>query len=130
MCLASSQPHYIHADKDRVAQVLMNLVGNALRYTPESGTITVTIQAQNQQVQIVVHDSGIGIPPEALPYVFERFYRVDQSRTRASGGSGIGLTIVRHLVWAMGGEITAVSSGLNQGSTFTFLLPAARTQIN
>ncbi|NJL05094.1 MAG: cell wall metabolism sensor histidine kinase WalK [Chloroflexaceae bacterium] len=75
-------------------------------------------------VQIEVQDNGSGIPAEALPLVFERFYRVDRSRTRTSGGSGIGLTITRHLVWAMGGDIQAVSVGLGKGSTFRFTLPA------
>jgi len=113
----------VYADADRVAQVLLNLVGNAIRYTPEGGRIVVAVSAGEETAVIAVTDTGMGIPPEALPYVFERFYRVDSSRTRRSGGSGIGLTISRHLVWAMGGELTAVSPGPDQGSTFTFTLP-------
>jgi histidine kinase len=115
----------VHADADRTAQVILNLVGNAIRYTPGEGTITIHLAVQGQMVQVIVEDRGIGIPAEALPYVFERFYRVDPSRARNSGGSGIGLTISRHLVWAMGGEIAAASPGLGQGSTFTFTLPLA-----
>lgn len=121
------QPHPVHvqADADRTAQVLLNLIGNAIRYTPEKGAITVTVLPEERVVRVIIADTGVGIPAEALPYVFERFYRVDQSRARVSGGSGIGLTIARHLVWAMGGEIAAASSGLEQGSQFTFTLPVA-----
>jgi len=118
---------HICADPDRTAQVLVNLVGNAIRYTPEGGTITVLATAGRRTVEIAVKDTGVGIPPEALPYIFERFYRVDPSRARSSGGSGIGLTISRHLAWAMGGELTAASNGPGQGSTFTLSLPLAQT---
>ncbi len=124
------QPLLVHADADRTAQVLFNLLGNAVRYSPDGGCITVRAAGQSEGgaplplVQIEVQDNGIGIPAEALPLVFERFYRVDRSRTRTSGGSGIGLTITRHLVWAMGGDIQAVSAGLGKGSTFRFTLPA------
>jgi histidine kinase len=119
------QPHpaHVQADADRTAQILLNLIGNAIRYTPEKGVITVAVTPEEQFVRVTVQDTGMGIPAEALPYVFERFYRVDQSRARTSGGSGIGLTIARHLVWAMGGELAAASPGPDQGSTFTFTLP-------
>ncbi|MFZ1399272.1 MAG: ATP-binding protein, partial [Candidatus Promineifilaceae bacterium] len=113
------------ADADRAAQILINLVGNAIRYTPEGGRVWLSVQENGRFVEISVQDDGIGIPPESLPYIFERFYRVDQSRSRTSGGTGIGLTISRHLVWAMGGELTAVSGGPDQGSCFTFTLPLA-----
>ncbi|MCB0178119.1 MAG: HAMP domain-containing histidine kinase [Anaerolineae bacterium] len=116
----------VYADPDRTAQVLVNLMGNAIRYTPEGGDIKVTVKATPKFVEIAVQDSGQGIPPEALPYIFERFYRVDQSRSRSSGGSGIGLTISRHLAWAMGGELIATSEGEGQGSTFYFHLPKAK----
>lgn len=119
----------VYADPDRTAQVLLNLVGNAVRYTPEGGRIVVRLDQVmtpgGPQAQVAVADTGIGIPPEALPYVFERFFRVDPARVRTSGGSGIGLTIARHLVWAMHGEIQAHSPGTGQGSTFTFTLPLA-----
>jgi histidine kinase len=112
-----------YADPDRTAQVLVNLIGNAIRYTPEDGCITIRVRCDPTHVQVVVEDTGIGIPAEALPYLFERFYRVDPSRSRASGGSGIGLTIARHLARAMGGEITAASPGIGKGSVFTLILP-------
>ena len=120
-------PLVVHADPDRTAQVLFNLVGNAIRYTPEDGCIEVEVTAVNNTAQVKVTDTGMGIPEDALPYIFERFYRVDPSRARNSGGSGIGLTIARHLVWAMGGDIRADSEGAGTGSTFTFSLPNANT---
>lgn len=112
-----------YADPDRAAQVLVNLIGNAIRYTPEDGCITLRVRSAATNIQVVVEDTGIGIPAEALPYLFERFYRVDPSRSRASGGSGIGLTIARHLARAMGGDITAASPGIGKGSVFTLTLP-------
>jgi histidine kinase len=114
----------VQADPDRAAQVLLNLLSNAIRYTPEGGRVEVRIGRTSLSAEIEVTDTGIGIPAQALPYLFERFYRVDASRARKSGGSGIGLTIARHLAWAMGGELTASSPGPGQGSTFTFTLPA------
>jgi len=118
-----ADPATVCADPDRTAQVLVNLVGNAIRYTPEGGSITVRVEAAKRQVDVLVEDTGIGIPAEDLPYLFERFYRVDPSRSRHSGGSGIGLTIARHLAWAMGGDLTASSRGKGEGSTFTLTLP-------
>ncbi|PDW04475.1 sensor histidine kinase [Candidatus Viridilinea mediisalina] len=119
----ASSPLIVRADPDRLAQILLNLVGNAIRYTPEGGCITVRLSAQAELAQVEVIDSGIGISATDLPLLFERFYRVDRSRARSSGGSGIGLTIARHLAWAMGGELSARSPGLGQGSTFTLTLP-------
>jgi histidine kinase len=113
----------VRADADRAAQVLINLIGNAIQYTPEDGRVTVRLLTGPGRALVQVEDTGVGIPPQALPYLFERFYRVDPSRARGSGGSGIGLTIARHLAWAMGGDITAASPGLGQGSTFTLSLP-------
>lgn len=115
----------VTADPDRVTQVVLNLVGNALRYTDTGDKIKIEIgRADADNVFVSVSDTGLGIPADALPYVFERFYRVDPSRARSSGGSGIGLTITRHLIWAMGGDICAHSDGPGQGSTFRFTLPA------
>lgn len=123
---AASLPQVL-ADEDRAAQVLVNLIGNALQYTPEGGRVTVTAQPDANQVEIRVHDTGIGIPPEHLPQIFDRFYRVDKSRSRrAGGGSGIGLTIARAIVEAHGGRIEAKSPGEGKGSTFTFTLPVAK----
>ena len=122
-------PLLVYADADRVAQVLLNLIGNAIQHTPRCGCITVRLTTADGMAQVSVSDNGAGIPAETLPYLFERFYRVDRSRARSSGGSGIGLTIARHLVWAMGGEISATSPGPGQGSTFTFTLPLAGARL-
>jgi histidine kinase len=111
------------ADKDRIDQVLINLVGNALQYTPDGGRVWVTATLQGHETFIAVHDTGTGISPEHLPSLFTRFYRVDKSRSRAGGGSGIGLTVAKYLVEAHGGRIWAESEGAGQGSTFTFTLP-------
>ena len=118
-------PLFVHADPDRVTQVLMNLVGNAIRYTPDGGHVALALHQRERAAEVAVIDDGVGIPPEALPYLFERFYRVDPSRDRRTGGSGIGLTISRHLAWAMGGDLSAESGGTGQGSTFRFTLPLA-----
>ena len=115
---------FILADEDRAVQVLTNLTGNALQYTPEGGTITISAKRIGDEVRFAVRDTGIGIPPEHLAHIFDRFYRVDKSRSRhAGGGSGIGLTIARALVEANGGRIWAESEGEGQGSTFNFTLP-------
>ncbi len=119
----ATPPVTIQADPDRTTQILINLIGNAIRYTPEGGAITITITQSDHICAIAIQDTGEGIPTAALPYLFERFYRVDPSRARQSGGSGIGLTISRHLAWAMGGDITVASEGEGKGSTFTLTLP-------
>jgi histidine kinase len=112
------------ADEDRIVQVLTNLTENALQHTPENGKVTIAVRRTGNEAQISVRDTGIGIPLEHLPHIFDRFYRVDKSRSRrAGGGRGIGLTIARALVEAHGGRIWAESAGEGQGSTFTFTLP-------
>jgi histidine kinase len=113
------------ADRDRAVQVLTNLLTNALRYTPAPGRVSVRVERVGEAVAFSVADSGVGLAPEQLEQVFERFYRVDKSRSRALGGSGIGLTIARALAEAMGGELRAASPGTGQGSTFTLTLPIA-----
>jgi len=111
------------ADTGRITQVLLNLLGNALQYTPPGGQVTVRVWCERHEIVFAVQDTGIGISVEQLPHIFERFYRVEKSRSRAGGGSGIGLTIAKHLVEAHGGRIWATSRGFGQGSTFSFTLP-------
>ena len=115
------------ADPDRLTQVLSNLVRNAINYTPEGGVVSIRVAARDaEHVQIAVADTGIGIAADDLDHIFERFYRADGSRARATGGFGLGLAIGRELVEAMGGTLTAASEpGL--GSTFLLTLRAART---
>lgn len=114
----------IIGDEDRLVQVLSNLVSNALQYTPAGGMVVLSALSARSEVQISVHDTGAGIAPEHLPRVFDRFYRIDRSRTRqGAGGSGVGLTIARALIEAHGGRIWVESPGAGQGSTFTFTVP-------
>jgi signal transduction histidine kinase len=113
-------------DPQRMAQVLGNLLDNALRHTPPAGTVTLSVQQPEQAwVELQVHDTGEGIAPEHLPHVFERFYRADPARAPSRGGSGIGLTISRALVEAHGGSLSATSAGPGRGTTFTVRLPVA-----
>ncbi len=124
--LPADLPH-IQADEDRITQVLVNLVANAIQYTPEDGEVIISAVGHEDEVIVSVKDTGIGIPPEHLSNLFTRFYRVDKSRSRnAGGGSGIGLTIAKHLIEAHGGRIWAESMGEGQGSTFNFSLKIAR----
>jgi signal transduction histidine kinase len=111
------------ADRQRVAQVIANLVRNAVRHTPEGGLVAVRAAQRDERLAVVtVEDTGEGIPPEELERVFERFYRADASRDRARGGAGLGLAIVRELVVAMGGEVSA-ESVVGEGTRFSFTLP-------
>ncbi|CAM5795470.1 MULTISPECIES: two-component system histidine kinase PnpS [Brevibacillus] len=109
-------------DKDCLQQIILNLVTNAVVYTPEGGAITLELRQDSRHVQIQVTDTGIGIPEQDLPRIFERFYRVDKARSRDSGGTGLGLAIVKHLVESLHGQIT-VKSVEGKGSTFTVTLP-------
>ncbi|MCS6889914.1 MAG: ATP-binding protein, partial [Chloroflexus sp.] len=114
------------ADADRVTQVLINLLGNALQHTPAGGNVDVTVWTESGNIWFRVRDTGSGIAAEHLPHLFERFYRVDKSRTRATGGAGVGLTICKALVEAHGGCIWGESEGPGHGATFTFTLPVHR----
>ena len=114
----------VRGDADRLEQVLRNLLTNARRHTPAGGRIIVAASRCGAGVRIVVADTGSGIAAEHLPHVFDRFYRADQSRARATGGAGLGLAIVRQLVTAHGGTVTAASGGAGQGATFTIDMPA------
>ncbi len=112
-------------DRRRLAQVTDNLLANALRYTPSGGTISLSARTDGDRLRVTVRDTGPGIAVEHLPFLFDRFYRVDPSRARETGGSGLGLTIARRLVEAHGGEI-GVTSAPGQGSTFWFTVPLDR----
>ena len=113
----------VHADPDRMQQVVVNLVHNAAKFTPPGGHVLVAAERRGEAVAVTVSDTGIGIAPEALPRLFERFYKVD--RARAGGGTGLGLAIAKHLVQAHGGRIWAESAGEGHGAAFTFTLPVA-----
>lgn len=113
----------VNADTDRTAQIITNLLGNALQYSNQGGDVHINARQQNNAVEVSIRDSGIGIAPDDIDLIFQRFYRVDKSRSRASGGSGIGLTIAKHLVEAQQGEIQVSSEGIGKGTTFTFTLP-------
>ena len=115
------------ADRDRVAQVLDNYLSNALRYAPEGSRVVVTATPAERSVVLSVRDLGPGLTPEQQAQVFERFYRIDPSRSRALGGAGIGLAIVRALAEAMDGRAWAESAGEGTGSTFFVALPTAST---
>jgi signal transduction histidine kinase len=112
----------VEADRERIHQVLFNLLDNAFRFTPKGGTVTIRAARENGSCEVSIEDSGPGIPAEHLPLVFERFYRVDPSRSRDDGGTGLGLAIARSVVEAHGGRIWA-QSGRDRGSRFTFALP-------
>ena len=113
------------ADRDRILQVLTNLVDNAIKFTPEGGIVEISLVASAAEAVVAVSDTGRGIPADDLPRVFDRFYRVERSRSREAGGTGLGLAIARHIVEAHGGRISAASQ-VNAGSTFTFTLPLVR----
>jgi two-component system phosphate regulon sensor histidine kinase PhoR len=112
------------ADRDRLAQVLINLVDNAIKFTPDGGRILLSAAAADGRIILSVSDTGIGIPPGEVGRIFERFYRVDRSRDRKEGGTGLGLAIAKHLTQAMGGTIEAESAA-GTGTTFRITLPAA-----
>lgn len=112
----------VFADKDKVSQVMINLLSNALKYTSEGGAVNISVEGNESEVRVRVKDNGVGISPDDLPYIFERFYRGDKSRNRLTGGSGIGLTIARTIVEAHKGSIIA-RSGLGAGAEFIVTLP-------
>ncbi len=116
----------IEVDTARMRQVLHNLLDNALRHTPGNGRVHITVEQTEAGLQIKIADSGAGIEPEALPHVFDRFYRADSARSREHDSAGLGLAIVRAIVGAHGGSVTVTSPGLNQGSTFILTLPQTK----
>jgi len=120
---------WINADSDRIKQVVLNLLTNALRYTPAGGSVRLSARDEADGLAIAARDTGVGIAAEHLPHIFDRFYRVDKSRSRSGGGTGIGLTIARYLMEAHGGTI-GVSSTPGGGTTFTLNLPASALRVH
>jgi two-component system sensor histidine kinase BaeS len=115
---------FVHADSDRITQVLLNLLDNARRHTGSGGKLTVGAKPEGNMLSVWVSDTGTGIDPAALPYIFERFYKADRSRTGSNGGSGLGLSIVKAIITAHGGTISAASTP-GEGTRITFTLPLA-----
>jgi signal transduction histidine kinase/ActR/RegA family two-component response regulator len=115
----------VMGDPDRLRQTMWNLLSNALKFTPQGGSVMVEVEAQDQHFRVRVRDTGIGISSEFLPHVFERFMQADSTTTRAHSGVGLGLAIVRELIELHGGTVHAHSAGVNQGSEFVISLPAA-----
>jgi PAS domain S-box-containing protein len=113
----------VSGDPDRLQQVVWNLMSNAVKFTPKGGRVQVRLERVNSHIEIVVSDTGMGIAKEFLPHVFDRFRQADSGSTRRSGGLGLGLSIVRHLVEMHGGRVHAASAGQDQGATFTVRLP-------
>ena len=123
---AADQPVCVQGDRWRIKQVIVNLLDNAIKYTPAQGRVLVRVKSVNGHAVLAVEDSGIGIPPEALPHVFERFYRVDKTRSAEAESAGLGLAIVKSICAAHGAEVEAASAP-NAGSRFTVRLPLQKT---
>lgn len=120
---------WVQGDRSRLKQVVVNLLDNAMKYTPEGGTVSLTVSAQDGKAVLEVVDNGIGIPPQALPRLFERFFRVDNARSREQGGAGLGLSIVKSICTAHHGKVEA-SSAPGQGSRFRVELPRVQADAN
>ena len=121
MVLASERCR-VRGDASWLTQLVLNLVDNALRHTPAGGWVTLAVNADTDGVRLVVSDTGVGIAPEDLPRLFERFYRVDEDRSRATGGAGLGLAICEWIARVHGGRL-GVESEVGRGTTFTLWLP-------
>lgn len=122
------EPIYVFADYQRIYQVMLNLVSNAIKYSEENTEIAIGFEINNKDVTISVQDHGSGISPEHLKRIFERFYRIDKSRSKERGGTGLGLAIVKHIIEAHGSSVS-VTSALGKGSTFCFRLPLKKKNI-
>lgn len=120
--LASKEVIKITADRQRIEEVVANIISNAAKYTPDGGIIKIAVSRENQNVKIQIADNGIGIPKEDIEHIFERFYRVEKSRTSETGGTGLGLAIAKETIMAHGGTID-VESEVNKGTVFTIILP-------
>ena len=118
---AADNPNIL-VDKAKIKQVILNILSNAIKYTPEFGSVDISVDTVDNFVDIYISDNGIGIPEEDIDHIFERFYRVDKGRSRQQGGTGLGLSIAQDIVTAHGGTISA-SSEINRGSTFRISLP-------
>ena len=118
----------VQGDQSRITQCVNNLLNNALRHTPEGGEVIINLMENPEKVLLTIQDNGLGIETEHLPYVFDRFYRVDPDRNRRTGGSGLGLAITHALVLAHGGTVSASSDGKDQGSIFTIEFPGNNSQ--
>jgi signal transduction histidine kinase len=123
--IANEDQVTVQGDPDRLKQLFLNLTDNALKYTPAGGRVTLAWERADGWVRVAVADTGIGIAPENLPHLFERFYRADKARSREQGGTGLGLAIAKWIAEAHGGKIL-VESQVGKGSTFTVLLPLAK----
>jgi CheY-like chemotaxis protein len=119
----------VAGDRDRLQQVLWNLVSNGVKFTASGGTVSVTLTKQDQEVKVAVSDTGIGISPSFLPHVFDRFRQADGSLTREHGGLGLGLAIVKELTELHGGTVAAASEGRNRGAMFSFVLPELSVEV-
>lgn len=127
MQVPEEQPLLTYADRDRVEQIIVNLVDNAVRFTPEGGQISLITELSNEKVTVRIRDTGVGMPEDELPYIWQRFHKVDKARTRTKkGGTGLGLAIVKHLIDAFGETIT-VTSKEGEGTEFSFTLPHVKT---
>ena len=118
----------VDGDQTRLTQLVVNLIDNGVKYTPAGGVVTVAVERTGNSVDLRVTDTGVGIPAEHLPHVFERFYRVDTARARSAGGAGLGLAICQWIAHAHGGDIS-VTSQVGHGTTVTVRLPHASRRI-
>jgi len=119
-------PVWLHADANRLEQVFVNLLANASKYTDAGGDLALSVQTSDGHAVVCIRDSGIGIAPNVLPYIFDLFVQADEATARSRSGLGIGLALVRMLAELHGGSVTAVSAGLGHGSEFTVRLPQPR----
>jgi signal transduction histidine kinase len=117
----------VRGDANRLQQIFWNLFSNAIKFTPQDGGVRVGVKVVDERVRVSVNDSGIGITPEFLPYIFDRFRQADGSTTRVHGGLGLGLSIVKHLVQLHDGGVEVDSQGKDQGASFTVSLRSQRT---
>jgi PAS domain S-box-containing protein len=118
-------PLQVICDTDRMQQVFWNLLSNAVKFTPRGGRVEIDVSNRSEHAEVVVRDTGMGIRPESLPYVFQRFWQGESTQSRQSGGLGLGLALARHFLELHGGTISAESAGEGQGATFTVTLPIA-----